>query len=58
MFKMLIFSFIVSLVIGLVFGPLVIKELKKFHARQSERKKGRRATNIKPGRRLWAASSS
>ena len=38
MFKMLILSFIVSLVIGLVFGPLVIKELKKFHAR-----KGRRA---------------
>lgn len=28
MFKMLILSFIVSLVIGLVFGPLVIKELK------------------------------
>ena len=58
MFKMLILSFIVSLVIGLVFGPLVIKELKKFHAASPKGKKGRRATNIKPGRRLWAASSS
>ena len=37
MFKMLIFSFIVSLVIGLVLGPFVIKKLKQFHARQSER---------------------
>ena len=31
MFKMLVFSFIVSLVIGLALGPFVIKELKKFH---------------------------
>lgn len=58
MFKMLILSFIVSLVIGLVFGPLVIKELKNSMPASPKGKKGRRATNIKPGRRLWAASSS
>ncbi|MCB5702738.1 phospho-N-acetylmuramoyl-pentapeptide-transferase [Megasphaera elsdenii] len=49
MFKMLIFSFVVSLVIGLVFGPLVIKELKKFHARQSEREEGPQSHKYKAG---------
>lgn len=49
MFKMLILSFIVSLVIGLVFGPLVIKELKKFHARQSEREEGPQSHKYKAG---------
>lgn len=58
MFKMLIFSFIVSLVIGLVLGPFVIKKLKQFHARQSERRKGRKAISIKPAHRRWGASSS
>ena len=49
MFKMLIFSFIVSLVIGLVLGPFVIKKLKQFHARQSEREEGPESHKYKTG---------
>ena len=49
MFKMLVFSFIVSLVIGLALGPFVIKELKKFHARQSEREEGPQSHKYKAG---------
>ena len=49
MFKMLIFSFIVSLVIGLVLGPFVIKKLKQFHARQSEREEGPESHKYKAG---------
>ncbi|WP_293985435.1 phospho-N-acetylmuramoyl-pentapeptide-transferase [Megasphaera sp.] len=49
MFKTLILSFVVSLVIGLVFGPFVIRELKKFHARQSEREEGPQSHKYKAG---------
>ena len=49
MFKTLILSFVVSLVIGLVFGTFVIRELKKFHARQSEREEGPQSHKYKAG---------
>ncbi|MCI1247936.1 MAG: phospho-N-acetylmuramoyl-pentapeptide-transferase [Megasphaera sp.] len=49
MLQMLILGFAVSLIIALVFGPLVIRELKKFHARQSEREEGPQSHKYKAG---------
>lgn len=49
MFKLLILSFALSLAIALAFGPLVIRELKKFHARQSEREEGPQSHKYKAG---------
>ena len=40
MFNALVLGFVVSLVVGLALGPLVIKKLKEFHARQEEREEG------------------
>ena len=40
MLNTLVAGFAVSLIIALVLGPFVIRELKKFHARQSEREEG------------------
>ncbi|MCH4166576.1 MAG: phospho-N-acetylmuramoyl-pentapeptide-transferase [Megasphaera sp.] len=49
MLKMLILGFAVSLVIALILGPFIIKELKKFHARQSEREEGPQSHKYKAG---------
>lgn len=49
MLNTLIFGFLVSLVVALAFGPLVIKQLKKFHARQSEREEGPQSHKYKAG---------
>lgn len=49
MLNTLMFGFIVSLVIALALGPLVIKQLKKFHARQSEREEGPQSHKYKAG---------
>lgn len=49
MLNTLIYGFIASLAIALVFGPLVIRELKTFHARQEEREEGPASHKIKAG---------
>lgn len=49
MLNTLIFGFLVSLIIALVLGPFVIKQLKKFHARQSEREEGPQSHKYKAG---------
>ena len=49
MLNTLIYGFAVSLVIALALGPFVIRELKSFHARQSERKEGPVSHKIKAG---------
>ena len=49
MLNTLIFGFLVSLIIALVLGPFVIKQLKKFHARQSERGEGLQSHKYKAG---------
>ncbi len=46
MLNTLIFGFAVSLVIALVLGKPVIGQLKKFHARQSEREEGPQSHKI------------
>jgi phospho-N-acetylmuramoyl-pentapeptide-transferase len=45
----LIYGFGLSLLIGLILGPFVIRELKKFHARQSEREEGPASHKVKAG---------
>ena len=40
MLNTLLFGFAVSLIVALALGPLVIRELNHFHARQSEREEG------------------
>lgn len=49
MFNALILGFVVSLVVGLALGPLVIKKLKEFHARQEEREEGPESHKYKAG---------
>lgn len=49
MLNTLIFGFAVSLVIALVLGKPVIGQLKKFHARQSEREEGPQSHKYKAG---------
>lgn len=49
MLNTLLFGFAVSLVVALALGPLVIRELKKFHARQSEREEGPESHKYKAG---------
>ncbi|ERT57117.1 phospho-N-acetylmuramoyl-pentapeptide-transferase [Megasphaera vaginalis (ex Srinivasan et al. 2021)] len=49
MLSTLIMGFVVSLVIGLALGPIVIRELKKFRARQSEREEGPESHKYKAG---------
>ena len=49
MLNTLIFGFAVSLVIALVRGKPVIGQLKKFHARQSEREEGPQSHKYKAG---------
>ncbi len=49
MLNTLLFGFAVSLIIALALGPLVILELKKFHARQSEREEGPESHKYKAG---------
>jgi phospho-N-acetylmuramoyl-pentapeptide-transferase len=49
MLNTLIYGFAISLVIGLVLGPFVIRELKSFHARQSEREEGPQSHKVKAG---------
>ena len=49
MLNTLLFGFAVSLIIALALGPLVIRELKKFHARQSEREEGPESHKYKAG---------
>lgn len=49
MLNTLLFGFAVSLIIALTLGPLVIRELKKFHARQSEREEGPESHKYKAG---------
>lgn len=49
MLNTLLFGFAVSLIISLALGPLVIRELKKFHARQSEREEGPESHKYKAG---------
>lgn len=49
MLNTLLFGFAVSLIIALALGPLVIWELKKFHARQSEREEGPESHKYKAG---------
>lgn len=49
MLNTLIYGFGVSLVIALALGPFVIKKLKQFHARQSEREEGPQSHKYKAG---------
>ncbi|KMO85926.1 phospho-N-acetylmuramoyl-pentapeptide-transferase [Megasphaera cerevisiae DSM 20462] len=49
MLNTLIFGFAVSLIIALILGPVIIRELKKFHARQSERAEGPESHKYKAG---------
>ena len=49
MLNTLIYGFIASLAISLALGPFVIRELKKFHARQSEREEGPASHKAKAG---------
>lgn len=49
MLNTLLFGFAVSLIIALALGPLAIRELKKFHARQSEREEGPESHKYKAG---------
>ncbi len=49
MLNTLIYGFIASLAIALVFGPFVIRALKTFHARQSEREEGPASHKVKAG---------
>ena len=49
MLNTLIFGFAVSLVIALVLGKPVIGQLRKFHARQSEREEGPQSHKYKAG---------
>lgn len=49
MLKTVFFGFAVALAIALAFGPLVIRELKKFHARQTEREEGPQSHKYKAG---------
>jgi len=49
MLNTLLFGFAASLIIALALGPLVIRELKKFHARQSEREEGPESHKYKAG---------
>ena len=49
MLNTLLFGFAVSLIIALALGPLVFRELKKFHARQSEREEGPESHKYKAG---------
>ena len=49
MFNELVLGFVVSLVVGLALGPLVIKKLKEFHARQEEREEGPESHKYKAG---------
>lgn len=49
MFNVLVLGFVVSLVVGLALGPLVIKKLKEFHARQEEREEGPESHKYKAG---------
>ena len=49
MLNTLLFGFAVSLIIALALGPLIIRELKKFHARQSEREEGPESHKYKAG---------
>lgn len=49
MLNTLLFGFAVSLIIALALGPLVIRELKKFHTRQSEREEGPESHKYKAG---------
>lgn len=49
MLNTLMYGFVVSLVIALALGPLVIKKLKQFHARQSEREEGPQSHKYKAG---------
>lgn len=49
MFNALVLGFVVSLVVGLALGPLVIKKLKEFHARQEEREEGPESHKYKAG---------
>lgn len=49
MLNTLVAGFAVSLIIALVLGPFVIRELKKFHARQSEREEGPASHKYKAG---------
>ena len=49
MFNTLILGFVVSLVVGLALGPIVIKKLKEFHARQEEREEGPESHKYKAG---------
>ena len=49
MLNTLLFGFAVSLIKALALGPLVIRELKKFHARQSEREEGPESHKYKAG---------
>ena len=49
MFNALVLGFVVSLVVGLALGPLVIKKLKEFHARQKEREEGPESHKYKAG---------
>lgn len=49
MFNALVLGFVVSLIVGLALGPLVIKKLKEFHARQEEREEGPESHKYKAG---------
>lgn len=49
MLNILVAGFAVSLLIALALGPFVIRELKKFHARQSEREEGPASHKYKAG---------
>lgn len=49
MLNTLIFGFAVSLIIALILGPVIIRELKKFHARQSEWAEGPESHKYKAG---------
>ncbi len=49
MLNTLLFGFAVSLIVALALGPLVIRELKHFHARQSEREEGPQSHKYKAG---------
>ena len=49
MLNALVLGFVVSLVVGLALGPLVIKKLKEFHARQEEREEGPESHKYKAG---------
>ena len=49
MFNALVLGVVVSRVVGLAWGPLVIKKLKEFHARQEEREEGPESHKYKAG---------